>query len=332
MQITDDSDQSCTEPELEVDTDCSATGNNNGELDSNIEFAFWADDGDNVFESVEEIFLTEKISDLLTQNKIALADSQKNVWDTVGPLEAGTTKYIGKAWCFGDLTMSQLPQDTGGPLQRPGSVTCNGANVNNAPQTDRVMGDLQFYAVQARNNSSFTCAADYNPVFPGTRTLILENKDTGWQVIPSDEIQGTLTYKTAGDQFNYSLVASGLSNISYSLIYYADKDPRFSSWGGDNPGKVIGTFTAVSGSINQALTSVDLGMDLPESPDWNINPTPDYCSNHNGFDSYNTCAGAKIWLVPTSDLTGGPSLPLVSWNPLTYLFETDLINYNDTNN
>jgi hypothetical protein len=72
-------------------------------------------------------------------------------------------------------------------------------------------------------------------------------------------------------------------------------------------------------------------MDLPRSPDWNINPVPDYCDNHNGFDDYNTCAGAKIWLVPTSNLTSEISLPLNAWNPSTYLFETDLINYNDTN-
>ncbi len=332
VQLTDDSDQSCTEPEMETGADpsCSATSNGNGELDSNTEFAFWADDGDNVYEVNENTFLTGKISDLQTQNKIALADNIKNVWGGTGALQANTTKYIGKAWCFGDLTMTKLAEDTTGPLVRPNSATCSGADVNNAPQTDRVMGDIQFYAVQARNNPNFTCASGYTPVFPGTRTLVLENKDAIWDVI-SDGKNGTLTYNTSGDTFNYTLVASGLSDISYSLIYYADKDPRFQSWGGDNPGKVIGTFTASGGAINSGLQTPNLGMDLPESPDWNINPAPDYCDDHNGFDDYNTCVGAKIWLVPTSDLTGG-NLPLASWNPANYLFETDLINYNDTNN
>jgi len=328
VQITDDSDQSCTEPELEVDVNCP----DDGELAENIEFAFWADDGDNVYEGGEYIFLQGKINDICQAGgKIALADSQYNVWDSAGPLEAGTTKYIGKAWCFGDLVMFPLGDDITDPLVRSGSVTCNGAAVNNAPQTDRVMGDIQFYAVQARNNPNFTCANDYNPVYPGTRTLVLEDKDAQWNVIPG-VMQGTLTYNTAGQTFTGTFDATGLAvTTEYALIYYADKDPRFQSWGGDNPGAVIATFNSDgSGNITSQNINVDLGIDLPESPDWNINPTPDYCDNHNGFDSYNTCAGAKIWLVPTNNLTGGNSLPLVSWNPSTYLFETDLINYNDT--
>lgn len=330
LRITDDSDQSCTEPELEDDAGCP----DGGELAKNIEFAFWADDGDNVYEQDEVIFLQGKISDIFPAGRIALADSVTNVWDSVGPLEAGTTKYIGKAWCFGEITMTQLSQNTTGPLERPGSVTCSGVNVNNASQTDRVMGDIQFYAVQARNNSGFTCASDYTPAFPGTRTLVLENKDAQWNVIGGDNIQGTLTYNTAGNTFIGTFNATGLtSSTSYTLIYYADKDPRFQSWGGDNPGAVIDTFqTGGNGDIVSISIDVDLGIDLPKSPDWNINPTPDYCDNNNGSDDYNTCAGAKIWLVPTSALTGGINLPLVSWNPTTYLFETDLINYNDTNN
>jgi hypothetical protein len=67
-------------------------------------------------------------------------------------------------------------------------------------------------------------------------------------------------------------------------------------------------------------------MNLPTSPDWNINPSPDYCSNNNNFDSYAHCSGAKLWIVPTSDLTSG-ALPLTAWNPTTYLFETDLVTY-----
>lgn len=333
IRITDDSDQSCTEPELEVDVDCP----NDGELAENIEFAFWADDGDNVYESGEEIFLQGKISDICgSEGKIALADSQHNVWTGEGgSLEAGTTKYIGKAWCFGDLTRAPVMKDDSNPIERGATgFTCNGASVGNAPQTDRVMGDIQFYAVQARNNSNFTCAANYNPVYPGTRTLVLEDKDAQWNIIDNNNTKGTLTYNTAGNEFTGTFDATGLvQNISYSLIYYADKDPRFQSWGGDNPGAVIATFVAdSSGNIVSQPVDENLGIDLPKSPDWNINPTPNYCDNNNGSDDYNTCAGAKIWLVPTSDLSAGLNLPLDAWNPSTYLFETDLINYNDTDN
>lgn len=327
MQITDNSDQSCTEPELEVDVNCPADG---GELAENIEFAFWADDGDNVYEDGEYLFLEGKISDVF-QGQIALADSQYNVWtETGGALEAGTTKYIGKAWCFGDLQMIELNQGTSDPLQRSGFATCDGVAVNNAPQTDRVMGDIQFYAVQARNNPNFTCAGDYNPSYPGTRTLVLENKNTNWKVL-DDTTKGTLTYNTTGEKFTGTFEATGLTvSTSYTLVYYADKDPRFQEWGGNNPGAVIATFSSdTSGDIVSGNIDVELGMDLPSSPDWNINPIPNYCDKNNTHDDYNTCAGAKIWLVLTDDLTSGPNLPLVSWNPSDYLFETDLINYND---
>ena len=70
-------------------------------------------------------------------------------------------------------------------------------------------------------------------------------------------------------------------------------------------------------------------MNLPSSLDWNINPSPDYCDDHNGFDDYDHCKGAKIWIVPRSDLTDGNLLPLKNWIPSSYLFETDLITYSD---
>jgi len=191
------------------------------------------------------------------------------------------------------------------------------------------MGDIQFYVEQARNNPNFTCADNYNPVYPGTRTLILENKDSNWDVI-DDNTKGILTYHTAGDKFTGTFEATGLNTSynSYSLIYYADKADRFNYWGGDNPGAVIATFTASSGVINSTNINVDLNMDLPSYPDWNAIANPDYCIN----DGYNTCRGAKIWLVPTSALANNNSLP-VGWSQHgSYLYETDLINYNDTNN
>ena len=335
-RITDDSDQSCTEPELGDDSTCTSPGLSQGELGGQLNFAFWADDGDNVYEEGEQIFLKGPISGIGAAGKIALADSTHNVWtpNSPGPLGAGQMQYIGKAWCFGTLTQVPVTQGLNtGPLARGTGFTCSGAAVDNAAQTDRVMGDIQFYAEQARNNPIFTCAQNYQPNYPGNRTLILEDKDTGWDII-QNTTQGTLTYKTAGPEFTGTFQATGLTpSTNYSLIYYADKDPRFSSWGGNNPGAVIATFvTDGSGNIPAIAVNQNLGMDLPQSPDWNINPVPNYCDNNNTYDDYNTCAGAKIWLVPTSDLTNNSTLPLDAWNPSTYLFETDLINYNDTNN
>jgi len=166
---------------------------------------------------------------------------------------------------------------------------------------------------------------------PTKTTLILENKDSNWNAI-TDTTTATLTFDTIGNngKFNYILEVTDLVlNTEYALIYYTDEDPRFQKWGGKD-GIIIATFTTgAGGDYSSGSQSVDLGMNLPSLPDWNINPVPNYCNNANGFDSYAHCKGAKIWIVPTSDLTDGDELPLKSWNPSKYLFETDLITYFD---
>jgi len=163
--------------------------------------------------------------------------------------------------------------------------------------------------------------------FVNQATLTLENKDPEtWQAIEGDDIYATLTYCVVGDTFTYELEAFGLQpNLEYSLIYYADKYPfRFENWGGDNPGAVIGTATADEYGYIYTSDDIDLGMDLPSEPDANIDKY-DYSVPP---DNYEHPHGAKIWLVPTQDLTDGV-LPLKSWNPEAYLFETDLIVYLD---
>lgn len=176
-------------------------------------------------------------------------------------------------------------------------------------------------------------AATPNPIEPAEgydSVLLLENKTPSgtWPILSSDDIYGILSYNSSGETFEYNLAAIGLTDGNYSLIYYADKESRFEYWGGDNPGKVIATFTVTSGTISpDSSTSVDLGMDLPCPSDANINPSMyNYCTS----DGYNNCNGAKIWLIPTSALTSG-NLPVQAWPPTNnWLFETDLIWYNDT--
>ncbi len=169
-RITQDTDESCTEPELADDPSCVATATN-GELDSSLQFAFWTDDGDNVLEDdeVAKIFLQGTLADMGTLGKIRLADSSGSILGGTNPIPGNTTFYIAKAWCMGTLaaapvaqdTFGKLPNSTNGPLVRGTGVTCNGASVNNAAQTDKVVGDMQFYAVQSRNNATFTCASNY---------------------------------------------------------------------------------------------------------------------------------------------------------------------------
>jgi len=157
-----------------------------------------------------------------------------------------------------------------------------------------------------------------------TLTLELTTKDpVTWEATDSGAV--TLTYNSAGATFDYSVVGTvPSSNTQYALIYYADKPDRFVSWGGDNPGAVIGTgMSDGSGNINFA-GSKELNINLPHPNDANFDTTEtDYCY----VDEYENCYGAKLWLVPTSALTNEDSLPLVSWAPTEYLFETDLIRY-----
>jgi len=156
-------------------------------------------------------------------------------------------------------------------------------------------------------------------------TLTLENKDPStWAVIP-DGISGTLQYESSGNEFAYTFSATGLQvTTAYSLIYYADFVDK-TILGGNNPGGLIATFvTDGAGAISATAGSINLGMDLPCSPDANMiihcyTGAPDY---------YPTCHGAKIWLVPSVDYTLGEK-KVNKWNPTAWLFETDLVNYID---
>ena len=168
-RVTEDSDVDYSEPELEDDTTVNQSdpAGTDGELAENINFAFWADDGDNVLEvseGEENIFVDGPISGLGEAGQIALADSNGNIWDDSGPVPGNSDRYIGKAWCFGDLTPNPVADGEGNPISRGTGFTCSGASdANNAAQTDKVVGDLQFYAVQSRNNSGFLCSQGYTP-------------------------------------------------------------------------------------------------------------------------------------------------------------------------
>jgi hypothetical protein len=186
--------------------------------------------------------------------------------------------------------------------------------VNNAAQTDMLVADLQFYAVQHRHNPGFSCS-EWEPNWSklGQR-LVLENKNPqNWdEVYTQDGKYAVLTWAGDGPTFDFSstLVGQGLTpNTKYSLIYYADP------WPGNFPGAFIGTGTS-DGAGNLVISgNPNLGTDIPNSTDAN------YASG-----------GGKIWLVLASDYNSGLEAigPMTGWNPTEYLFETELINYNDT--
>ncbi|MCX6821777.1 MAG: hypothetical protein NTW30_03285 [Candidatus Aenigmarchaeota archaeon] len=146
-----------------------------------------------------------------------------------------------------------------------------------------------------------------------------------WQCL-TNGATGTLTFGTVGPTFKGTLITHGLIDGNYALIYKPDTADRFTTWTGIG-GKVIATFTGAQTNGISLPIDTNLGINLPIPADWNAVPPADYCNKVNTWDSYAHCTGAKIWIVPTSDLTGSNNLPLTAWNPTTYLFETDLVTY-----
>jgi len=179
-------DNGCTEPEEDDDTTCDAVSGDyfDGELAQNLEFIWWADDGDNVLEEGELVVIHDgypneaiinvpveglplsEIMDTYVENEdwkrdLTTADKTFSMFNSAGnylgaPLIAGEKYFIGKAWCFGVLTITPLAPGDHNPTTA-GNLICNGASVTNDSQTDIVKGTLEFYVEQYRNNPDFSC-------------------------------------------------------------------------------------------------------------------------------------------------------------------------------
>jgi len=167
--------------EPEEDAGDITDGPGRGELQDYINFVWWADDGDNVLEDDETAFIQEISLAEMNAFSITLADSRGEGVLGEGPLEGEATYYIGKAWCFGDLTLAPVPQGENDPTQDPG-INCNGTAVDNIPQSDSVQGTLSFRAIQSRNNDQFVCESLcdeisflYNDGFEG-----VDGDTSGW--------------------------------------------------------------------------------------------------------------------------------------------------------
>jgi hypothetical protein len=174
INLTANDDMDCTEPEMGDDPSCvddQEMDLTSGELAQNLNFIFWKDDGDNVFETdeVNNVLTSGPAGAVLNGATWAIADSQTG---DKKPLEGSITYYIGKAWCFGEVGQAPVAQDTlghgedNGPDVRGAGVTCNGGPVDNAAQTDRLEGDVVFRAVQARHNEAYVCARPEPTVEP----------------------------------------------------------------------------------------------------------------------------------------------------------------------
>ncbi len=134
--------------------------------------------------------------------------------------------------------------------------------------------------------------------------LYLYEKDPNtWEIVEGGA-WGKMTYTVEAPTFDFAFNGHELeSGEDYTLIYYPDP------WPG-NGLICLGSATANGGGNVHIQGSVDTG-DLPAEGDDNY---PD---------------GAKIWLVLSSDVDCDGA-QMIGWNPTEYLFEYDLITFEDT--
>lgn len=157
--------------------------------------------------------------------------------------------------------------------------------------------------------------------------LYLYEKNTSDWSIVDDGAWGKMKFNLAGPTFDFNFNGHGLTpDTDYSLIYYADYEDRFNNYGGDNPGALIASGTSNEDGNIHLGGSIDLGMDLPHPDDANA-----YFHDYSGApDFYATANGAKIWLVLSDDYDAA-TCTVTNWvNVEDFLFESDLITYDDT--
>ncbi|MEK7152205.1 MAG: SipW-dependent-type signal peptide-containing protein [Patescibacteria group bacterium] len=231
ISLTSDDDRSSNEPELgagDVAEDINDTWD--GELADNLQMFWWADDGDNVFEDDENSISggVKTLTELATTStfSVALADSLNNIWTNApGPIPGNETRYIGKAWCFGTLTLDPVAAGQGvDPTVNPG-VDCDGTTLNNLTQTDGATLDIAFRAIQARNNPNFLCSGQETRTAELTVVKIITNDNGGNNVIADFQLQvvGTVvTNVTSGATTtfaadNYIVTETGISGYVASF-------------------------------------------------------------------------------------------------------------------
>lgn len=204
ITLTSNDDKTCTEPENIDDPTCSEPDNDlfDGELAQNVNFIFWIDDGDNVLEDNEigqNILAQGNASQVMNGNTWTLADSSGNKFGgNIGQgLLPQNTYYVGKAWCFGTLSLNPLAQDAVNNVRTPantnGSISCDGSLLNNSTQSDILTADVNFTAIQHRNNPNFLCNPNPSPTVSPTPIACI---DTFASSAPSVD-QGTRKNGTA---------------------------------------------------------------------------------------------------------------------------------------
>lgn len=160
VTLTATDDNGLTDAESEVDNTAGPIGE--GELQEHINFVWWPDDGDNVLEDDEAagVVFSGTLADI-DGLSLAFADTSGTAVFGNSPLAGSSTSYVGKAWCFGEITLDPLTQDGGdqgrNPADNDSGIECDGSGVGNESQSDSVVGTIEFRAVQSRHNPDFLC-------------------------------------------------------------------------------------------------------------------------------------------------------------------------------
>lgn len=150
----------------------------------------------------------------------------------------------------------------------------------------------------------------------GHMYLFEKNQDT-WDIV-EDGAWGKMRYTVKGPNFDFVFNGHDLEpETNYTLIYYPDPYP------GEGLICLGDSTTNEEGDVH-IMGSPDTG-DLPKSYDKNSNTKPTSLEK----------VGAKIWLVLSEDVdcncdSNNGNCKMYGWNPTEYLFEYDVINYDDT--
>ncbi len=250
LSLTSNDDKSSTEPELSV-PDAQEDINNtwDGELAQNLQFFWWADDGDNVYE-VGENTISGGIKTLYnlatsTPFSVALADPTHNVWtpNTPGPIPGGQTVYIAKGWCFGNLTLNPVAAGQGVNPSVNSGLLCDGTALNNLTQTDKATVDVAFRAVQSRNNPNFSCGGTDSRLAKITVIKKIINDNGGNNIVSDYQLfvdNGIVTTPVTSSttvtvtQGNYVVTETGVPGYVASFSGDCDSVGQLTLNAGDN--------------------------------------------------------------------------------------------------
>lgn len=128
----DDQDNNVVDPELAL-----FDNNSDGELDEELEFFLWMDNGDGAYQYPEEIIVEPG----------AHIDEIQTEMVAMQLTGGGPTAYLGVAWCAGAQTLDG------------NNIECDGAGMGDIAQTDSLEASITAYAEQQRNNPEFSCAS-----------------------------------------------------------------------------------------------------------------------------------------------------------------------------